>query len=987
MIKRYRLFNKLLFLCLWLISFQVFSQSLRTVSGTVKGGDDGTALPGVNILEKGSTNGTVTDSEGNYSINVHENAILVFSFVGYASQEIPVGTQSQIKISLELDIATLNEVMVIGYGTVKKTDATGSLSVIDTRSFNKGVVNSPQELLMGKTAGVLVTSNSGAPGNVSTIMIRGGSSLSASNDPLIVIDGVPVSNNNLGGSPNMLATINPNDIESYTVLKDASATAIYGLRASNGVIIITTKKGGKEMKIDYTATGTVFTAPKKVQVFNGDEYRALVQQHLATNPAAVGLLGSANTNWQKEIYRKSAFGQDHNLGVSGTAWKTPYRVSFGYNNTDGILKTYNFERTTLSLGLDPSLLNNHLKVNINVKGMINNNNFADQGAIGNAIGYDPTRPVYNGNTRWRGYTSWTQGGINDDANPLAMGNPVAMLMLTDNTSTVKRSIGSIKFDYEVPAIKNLHAILNLAYDYTDTKGHNNVPDSTQWTPGAAGRFNPYSAQAKNQLLDLYVSYAPDLKSTDHKMDVMGGYSWSHFYVQGGDSTMNAKQEGPADRVNIYKSEYYLLSFFGRVNYTFRDKYLFTATLRSDGTSRFEKSRRFGLFPAVGLGWKINEEPFLKGSKTISELKLRLGYGITGQQDIVGNDYPYIATYTRSDDAARYPFGNVYYNTLRPDAYNETIQWETAETINAALDYGFFGNRITGSLDVYRKKSYDLISYVPPAQGTNFGSSVISNIGNITNHGVELNINAEVISKEDLQWTVGYNITYNKNEVTKLTLNNDPKFLVAVGGIGGTTSGTIQAHRVGYPRRAYYTYQQVYDDNGKPLEDVYVDRNNDGVINTDDLYSYKQPDPIAYMGINSRVNYKNFDFSFSGRANLGNYVYNNVAANSTYRALYDIGILMNVSKLAEKTQFDPATNTRFSDYYVENASFFRMDNINLGYTFREVFKDKLNIRIGAGAQNVFVITKYSGLDPEVEGGRDNNFFPRTRSFFLNLNCTF
>jgi TonB-dependent starch-binding outer membrane protein SusC len=987
MIKLYSLASKILVILLCTVSIQVFPQTLRTVSGNVKSTDDGSGLPGVNILEKGTTNGTVTDADGNYSIKVHDNAVLVFSFVGYAAQEISIGTQSQLNVNLEPDIATLSEVMIVGYGTVKKTDATGALSTIDARSFNKGVVNSPQELLMGKTAGVRVTSNSGAPGNTSTIRIRGGSSLSASNDPLIVVDGVPISNNNLGGSPNILATLNPNDIESYTVLKDASATAIYGLRASNGVIIITTKKGGKEMKIDYAVTGTIATAPEKVDVYNGDEYRALVEKELAGNPSALILLGDANTDWQSEIYKKSAFGQDHNLGVSGTAWKTPYRVSFGYNNTDGILKTYKFERTTLSIGVDPNLLRGKLKMSINVKGMINNNNFADQGAIGNAIIYDPTRPVYNGNTRWRGYTTWTQGGINDDPNTLAVANPVALLMLTDNTSTVKRSIGNVKFDYEVPVIKNLHATLNLGYDYTSTSGHNNVPDSTQWTPNAAGRSNPYSADSKNQLLDFYLTYNPDLKSAAHKLETMAGYSWSHFYNAGGDSTMNARQEGPADRVNVYESEYFLVSFFGRVNYTLKDKYLFTATLRADGTSRFKKDRRFGLFPAVGLGWKISEEPFLKDSKTISELKLRLGYGVTGQQDIVGNDYPYIATYTRSDNAARYQLGDVFYNTLRPDAYNQIIQWETAETINAALDFGFFENRLTGSIDFYKKKSYDLISYVPPAQGTNFGSSVISNIGNITNHGVELNLNAEVISRDDFQWTVGYNITYNKNEVTKLTLNNDPKFVVTTGGVGGTTAGTIQAHKVGYPRSAFYVYQQVYDADGKPVEDVYVDRNNDGVINTSDLYIYKQPDPKVYMGISSRIDYKNFDFSFSGRASIGNYVYNNVAANSTYRSLYDIGILMNVSKHAEKTKFNPATNTRFSDFYIENGSFFRMDNISLGYTFKDTFKDRLDIRVGAGVQNVFVITKYSGLDPEISGGLDNNFFPRTRSYFLSLNCQF
>jgi iron complex outermembrane receptor protein len=468
---------------------------------------------------------------------------------------------------------------------------------------------------------------------------------------------------------------------------------------------------------------------------------------------------------------------------------------------------------------------------------------------------------------------------------------------------------------------------------------------------------------------------------------MGGYSWSHFYSAGSDSTMNQRGEGTT-RVNVYQTEYYLLSFFGRVNYTLRDKYLLTATVRNDATSRFSPDHRWGLFPALALGWKINQENFLKDSKVVSDLKLRVGYGVTGQQDIYGNDYPYIPTYTISDNASRYPFGNTYYNTLRPDGYDANIKWETTATLNGGLDFGFFQNRITGSLDVYQKKSNDLIAYIPVPVGTNFTSSLTTNVGSMTNTGVELGISSEIFSTDNFQWTLGYNITYNKNRITKLNLSGDPNFYLPLGGIGGTTSGTIQAHKVGYPRSAFYVYQQVYDNNGKPLEDVYVDRNHDGVVNTSDLYMYKKPDPTVYMGINSRMSYKQWDFAFSGRASFGNYVYNNVAANSTYRTLYNsMQYLSNVSKLANDTQFTTALNTRFSDYYVENASFFRMDNINIGYSMKNLYKEKLNIRIGAGVQNVFVITKYKGIDPEISGGLDNNFFPRTRSFFLTLNCQF
>jgi len=986
MLKFYRIFRSSLVVLLCFVASVAWSQS-RTLTGTVIAGDENSSIPGVNILEKGTTNGTVTDANGNYTIRTKEGAVLVFSFVGYASQEVVVSNQTTLHVTLAPDIATLSEVVVIGYGSVKKSDATGSLAVLDNKTFNKGVVNSPQELIAGRTAGVVVTSISGAPGNTSTIRIRGGSSLNASNDPLIVIDGVPMSNNNLGGSPNVLSTINPNDIETFTVLKDASATAIYGLRASNGVIIITTKRGGKELKVTYNGTGTVYTMPKKVDVFSGDEYRALMNEQFPGNNAVLSLLGDANTDWQDEIYQ-TAFGQDHNINLSGTAKKVPYRVSVGYNNTDGILKTYNYKRGTVSLGLDPTFFDNSLKVSINVKGMLNNNNFADQGAIGDAVIYDPTKPVYNGNERWRGYTTWTTGGIEGNSINLAPGNPVARLELTDNTSEVKRSIGNIKLDYALPWITGLTTTLNLGYDITRTNGHNNVRDSTQWVylpTVAGGRYNPYEASSDNTLLDFYVNYTNDLKSIDSKVEVMGGYSWAYFHSEGADSTMNAYKE-EMTRKNVYETDYQLLSFFGRGTYTYKDKYLLTATLRADATSRFSKANgnRWGMFPAFALAWKMKQENFLQGFEKLSELKFRVGYGVTGQQDIYGNDYPYIPTYTRSDDAARYQFGDTFYNTLRPDGYDANIRWETTATINAGIDYGFFQNKITGTLDVYRKVSEDLIAFVPIPAGTNFVSSLTTNVGSLVNSGVELNVNAELVSSDYFQWEAGFNIAYNKNEITQLNLSKDPNYFVQLGGIGGTTSGTIQVQKIGYPRSSFYVYQQVYDEQGNPIEDVYIDRNDDGVINTSDLYVYKKPEATVMMGINSRATYKGWDMSFSGRVSLGNYVYNNVASNSTYRSLYNsMEYLSNVSTLANDTRFTNALNTRFSDYYIENASFFRMDNISLGYTFDHLANDKLNMRIGAGVLNAFVITKYTGLDPEISGGIDNNFFPRTRSFLLSL----
>lgn len=970
-----------------LVASQAWAQS-QTVKGRVTSSDDNLALPGVNILEKGTNNGSVSDAEGNFIIQVKPGAILVFSFVGYASQEVNVGAETEINIVLRADVATLNEVVVVGYTEVKKSDATGSVAMISSKEFNKGVVNSPQELIIGKTAGVIVTSISGAPGNSSTIRIRGGASLNASNDPLIVIDGVQMSNTNLGGSPNILSTLNPNDIESITVLKDASA-AIYGARASNGVIIITTKRGTQKFKVNYSTTATLYTIPKMVDVYSGDEFRALITEQFANNSTALSLLGDANTNWQKEIYQ-NAFGQDHNVNISGQALKVPYRASVGYNNTDGILKTYNYERTTLALSADPSLFSNQLKVSINVKGMVNNNNFADQGAVGDAIAYDPTKPVYNGNTRWRGYTTWTKFGIDGESINLAPGNPVARLEMTDNTSVVKRSIGNIKFDYELPFLKELHATLNLGYDYSETKGHNNVRDSTQWIylpTVAGGQINPYESSAQNQLLDFYLRYSKELKSIDSKVEVLGGYSWSRFYNMGGDSVMNQRNQ-ESTRINLWETEYYLISFFGQLNYSFRDKYYITATLREDGTSRFSPENRWGLFPAAAFSWKISDENFLKGNKTLSTLKLRLGYGVTGQQDIYTSDYPYIATYTRSDISSRYPFGNEFYYTLRPDGYDKNIKWEETTTLNAALDFGLFRNVITGSIDVYHKQSDDLIAHVPIPVGINFRPTLTTNVGSMTNRGVELNLNAEIISTSKVQWNVGFNLSYNKNKITQLNLTKNPDFMLEVGGVGGTTSGTIQVHRVGYPRNAFYVLEQIYDQTGRPIEDAYVDRSGDGIFNSEDYYVYKQPDPVVLMGINSRLTYGNWDFNFNGRASFGNYVYNNVGSNSTYASLYSsMEFLRNASTQADDTKFREALKTRFSDYYMENASFFRMDNINLGYTLKNLYKEKLSMRIGLGVQNAFVITRYSGIDPEVAGGIDNNFYPRTRSFFLNVNLEF
>ena len=959
------------------------------VSGRVISLSQETGLPGVNVLVKSNNTGTVTDIDGNYSLSVpNENDTLVFSSIGYNTEEVPVNGKATLDIALVEDIQSLQEVVVVGYGEVKKSDITGAVAVVDTEEFNKGAINSAQELITGKTAGVAVTSISGAPGNTSTIRIRGGASITASNDPLIVIDGVPIDNTSIGGSPNILSTLNPNDIATFTVLKDASSTAIYGARASNGVILITTKRGSQQLKVSYNATGSLYTIPRTTDVYRSDEYRALMNELYPNDEAVLSLLGEANTDWQDEIYQ-TAFGMDHSLSLSGTAATMPYRVSLGYNNTDGILNTYNFERTTLAVNLDPTFLDNHLQVNVNLKGMNNTNNFAEQGAIANAVFYDPTQPVDNGNSRWRGYTTWTTGGPDGDAINLATPNPVAQLDLTDNTSRVLRSIGNLQLDYRFHFLPALRANLNLGYDYSRSQGHNNARDSTQWvyipTP-AGGRISEYEINNENQLLDFYFNYTKDLPTANSKLDVTAGYSWSHFKRTGEDSLMNQQMEEVVR--NNYAYEYYLVSFFGRLNYSLKQKYLLTLSLRNDATSRFSPEQRWGWFPAAALAWDIHEESFLRNSP-VSTLKLRLGYGITGQQDLNdGNNYPYLAKFTISNESARYRFGDTYYNTLRPDGYDENIRWESTQTSNVGIDYGFFKDRLSGSLDVYYRQTDDLLNTVDVPVGTNFSARVLTNVGSMVNKGVELNVTAALVVRDDWQWELGYNVSYNHNRITKLNLNDDPNYLVPTGGIAGTTSGTIQVQKVNDPVNSFYVYQQVYDADGQPLESVYVDRDYNGVINSSDLYVYRKPNADVLMGINSRMNYKNWDFSVNGRASLGNYVYNNVAANSTYQGLYSsMGFVRNATTQADKTQFTNALNTNLSDYYIEDASFFRLDNINLGYRFDGLLGERGNFRLSGGVQNVFVLTRYSGLDPEISGGLDNNFFPRSRVFLLGLNLEF
>ncbi len=990
---------------LWFFLFALLSMTTyaqeKTISGKVSDATSKEALIGVTVQVEGTTLGVATDFDGKYTLKVKPGQKLVFSFVGYVAQTIVVGQQSTVNIALSPQTQGLDEVVVIGYGTVKKNDATGAVSTVSSKDFAKGGITSPQDLIVGKSAGTVITSSGGAPGSGSTIRIRGGSSMSASNDPLIIIDGFPVSNSGISGLANPLSTINPNDIETFTVLKDASATAIYGSRASNGVILITTKKGstGKPMKIEYNGTMSVNTMPTYMDVMSGDEFRALAldlakKSAVGLSMGSLGRLGNQNTNWQKEIYQ-AAFAHDHNVSMSGGIKTMPYRASVGYTNQNGILKTTNMERSTLAIGLDPAFLDNHLKVSVNIKGSYTKQNFGDQGAVGSAVAYDPTQPVMNGNTKFGGYNTWVNlsdvlpdGTMNPNGspNPIGVANPVALLNQTDNKSDVKRALGNVQLDYKFHFLPDLRANLNVGYDYFTTKGHNNASNDAAFTyRNGIGRISTYSQTGKSKLLDFYLNYVKDIKSANSKIDATAGYSWQHFYKDGTSFSSNGDGTQISDNNTSFINENYLISFFGRLNYTFMERYLLTMTIRDDGSSRFAEANRWGLFPAAALAWKIKDESFLKNVAAVSDLKLRLGWGITGQQDI-GNDFPYLPVYRGSTSTAQYQLGNTFYNTLRPNPYDANIKWEQTSTLNIGLDFGFLKNRITGSIDAYKRETKDLLNFIPIAAGSNFSNFLTTNVGNLENKGIELSLNGQIITSKDLNWSVGFNAAYNENKITKLTKTDDPNYTgVDVGLIGGGVGNFIQNQRVGFPSNSFYVFQQVYGSNGMPIEGLYVDRSGTGgTVTSNNLnkYHYKKPAPDYTIGINSRIAYKQMDFSFSGRANIGNYVYNNVASGALYSTVYNqSGFFNNIPKQVNNAKF---TNTQyFSDFYVENASFFKMDNMSVGYNFEKFYSARVSLTV----QNVFTITKYKGLDPEVNGGIDNNFYPRPRVFVLGVNLTF
>lgn len=1024
--------RKFFFLMVGLLFSVGLNAQTITVSGVVSD-PSGEPLIGASILAQGTTVGTSTNIDGEYTINVAPDATLVVSYVGYDTQNVPVDGRTSINVTMQENSVMLNEVVAIGYGTVKKSDATGSVAVIKPDEIEAGLATSVQDMLVGQTPGVVVT-QAGGPEGGGTIRIRGGSSLKASNDPLIVVDGVPLSNAGMGGLGNSLGMISPENIESMTILKDASATAIYGSRASNGVIIITTKKGksGKPT-VNFAANLYVNTARKTWKVLDANQFRSLLESR--GMDAALAATGDANTDWQDEVLRTTV-SSDYSLSVGGTAGWLPYHAEISYTNNNGIIKTSKMDRVTMGFNLSPKFFDNHLSVNANVKGYYIRNNFGDAGALSNAISFDPTHPVrsnepiVSGNSGFQYlYNGYYEVHNNGTLNDNAALNPMGLLEQRDNHANVYRSNGNLQLDYSLHFLPDLHLNLNLGYDVMKSNLVDNwaANSSTAYKNhehyGGAYNFDQYQFRS-NTLLNFYLNYKKEVESIYSNFDVTAGYDWQRFYNDGhytgangnsgyrvspglntptylgkneagqqtygvtiNESTIpllgqNFQNDGvSADGDYHWADRYQLLSFFGRLNYTFKDRYLLTVTVRGDATSRFAKDKRWGVFPAVALGWKINQEAWMQGAAGwLSDLKLRLGWGKTGQQEI-GETINYMTLYAIASPSVSYPNGtNGWYLPVYARGYNPDLTWETTTSWNAGLDFGFFNNRITGSIEYYKRKTTDLLAYVAVPAGSSTTNMLNRNIGSLENYGVEFNIAAKPIVTNDFTWTLSYNVGWNHNEITELTTGASQ---LKTGGISGGNGNTVQIHAEGHPANSFYLFQQVYDESGAPLEGVYVDQDGNGQIDDSDKIINKSPDPKVTMTFGSQFRYKKWDLGFNIRASIGNYVYNNVlSTKAVYNDLFTYGL----NNVVENDYYFEQPRY-MSDYYLRNASFVRCDNITLGYTWDNLLNDKLRLRLFGAVQNPFVITKYKGVDPEVFGGIDNSVYPRATTYSLGLVATF
>lgn len=979
--------RSLLLVALFVIGCLQLMAQTRTINGEVTDAQNGEALIGATVMVEGEKGGTVTDFDGNFSLQVSSSAKKIkVSYIGYIDKVLSIS--DNMKVKLESDSKALADVVVIGYGTARKSDLTGSVATVKSKDFNKGLVSSPEQLINGKVSGVQIMSNSGSASAGSTIRVRGGASLNASNDPLIVLDGVPLEQGGISGnSSNFLSMINPSDIESMTVLKDASSTAIYGSRASNGVIIITTKKGQQgAVKVNFNTTNSLQTRAQMVDMLSRDEFVNVINQFGTDNQKS--LLGTANTDWNDEVYR-TAFGTDNNLSVSGSIDKwLPFRVSVGYYNQSGLVRKDNVERWTGNVVLTPSFFQDHLKLTINAKGTLNNNSFNNGGAVWAAATFNPTIPVYSGNDKYGGYNE----ALDADGYPVNAGvrNPRGLVDLYDSKSKVSRFIGSMDVDYKVHFLPDLKLHATVGADYAKGDGTIYVPayaaQSYNKDESLGGSDYKYGPQKnENRLLTLYANYAKYFEDIKSNVDLTAGYDYQ--YWKSTTPLYYTKSAAGTNLSTVKASDYrhVMLSYYGRINYSFDGKYLLTATVRRDASSRFSKDTRWGTFPSVALGWTLTEEPWLKNQKVLSNLKLRASYGVTGQQEGIGN-YNYLPVYTYSVTGAEAFINGQYINTYRPEAYVSDLKWETTTSWNFGLDFGFLEGRIGGAIDFYTRKTKDLLASVPTAAGTNFSKTILTNVGNVDSKGIEVSLNATPIQTKDWEWNLSYNFTWQNMKVKNLSLTKGgSQTNVKVG--PSIDAYQFQVLSEGYEPYMFYVYHQLYDSKtGKPIEGAYADLNNDGEINESDLYRYHSPAPKYIMGLSTSLRYKQLTLGMSFRANIDNYVYNGMgmSTGAFETVSYNNSQLNNLNTSFLKTGFK--TRQYLSDYYVENASFLKLDNLSLSYNVGKINK-WASLTVSAMVQNVFTITGYSGTDPEVPNGMDNSFYPRPRTYSVSLGLQF
>jgi iron complex outermembrane receptor protein len=967
--------RQLVLAIVFLIPFFVSAQEI--IKGNVKD-ELGTDLPGVSVIVKGTTSGTATDFDGNFELEVGDpNVTLVFSYIGYMTIEMEASADMQ--VVLKESAESLDEVVLIGYGQTTKKDATGAVERVSEKEFNVGLIASPEQLITGKTAGVNVVPPSGRPGEGGTVKIRGGVSSLGNNSPLYVIDGIPIDQTE---GP-ALNSINPNDIESFNILKDASATAIYGSRATNGVIIITTKSGrmNSDMRVEFDSKFSVGYKSNTVDNLTRDEFVDFVTNSLG-NQDAIDELTDDETDWQEEIYRP-AFGTDNNLTFSQGFENTSYRIALGYLYQDGIVKTNDYSRKSFAMNVRQNAFDNHLKMDFNLRGAWITDDFNNGGVIGSAVQFDPTKPIFSGSPEYGGYWEWLDPNGSGAPNNLAPRNPVGLLNQYEERARTSRYIGNAKFDYKFHFLEDLKLVMNFGFDYASVDGKRVTPATSASGFNTQGSVEDYTQLKRNLLADIYLNYNKTFNDV-HNLDLTLGHSFQDFYKERTNLFVPGRGEERDIRIVNLNA---LQSIFTRVNYGYDNRYLVTFTYRRDGSSRFSPENRWANFFSGALAWNIAEEDFLADSQTISTLKLRLGFGQTGQQEIEA-DFGYLPVYTPGLPNVSYPFGDDYYSTLRPDGYDSNIKWEESDTYNIGLDFGFSGDVVTGSLEYFQRQSEDILNRVAPPAGTNLTNEIYTNIGDLESSGVEFTLNADLFQRENFTWNLSFNATYLTNKIKKLNSVDDPDFVgLPVGGISGGVGNTVQTQQVGQPQFSYLVYEQVYDESGNPLEGVYVDQNGDGVINDSDKRIYKNPNPDYLFGFSSYMTfYQNWDFSFTMRASLGNYAYNNVAsANGVYAGVWELNSLRNAHSSLLETDF--REQQFWSDYYVQDASFLRMDNVALGYSFPNLNEGNTRLRLYTTVQNVFVLTPYEGVDPEINGGIDNNFYPRPRTFLLGLNLNF